>query len=54
MVEHILIDTHQRNLQLQERTIAQRHEFALMRQADRLEKALRTVRTQLRFSLSPR
>ena len=50
MVEFLLINARKQDLAVAETRIRQRQEWDLMSQAARLEKALRSVRTQLRLA----
>ena len=49
MVELLLMNAKQTELAARERTINQRHDWHLIQAADRLERALRSVRAQLRL-----
>ena len=49
MVELLLMNAKQTELAVRERTINQRHDWHLIQTADRLDRALRSVRAQLRL-----
>ena len=50
MVEHLIINARKQELAVAETRIRQRREWKLMSKASRLEKALRSVRTELRLA----